>query len=164
MEQPEGFVDHDHLDYVCLLRKALYGLKQASRNWNHKFHQIFLQFGFKASDVDLCAYYSPQGGQNIILLIYVDDGLICFFRGTNIDHILDSMDKAFLNTRERAGCYVGLRITRRRNTHEIFLDQIHYLTKPVRKLGFHDSVPLSVPADPHTQLSFLSSDDFFFCY
>ena len=32
MEQPEGFVDKDHPDYVCLLRKALYGLKHASQN------------------------------------------------------------------------------------------------------------------------------------
>jgi hypothetical protein len=95
-----------------------------------------------------------------IILIYVDDGLICFSRGTNIDHILDTMDKAFSNTRGPAGCYVGLCITRRRDTQEIFLDQTHYLTKLVRKFGFLDVVPLSVPADPHSHLSFLSSDDF----
>lgn len=131
MEQPEGFIDKDHPDYVCLLHKALYGLKQASRNWNSKLHQFLLQLGFTASDADPCAYYSSQGGQTIILLIYVDDGLICFSPGTNIDHILDTMDKAFSNTRGPAGCYVGLRITRRRETNEIFLDQTHYLTKLV---------------------------------
>ena len=159
MEQPEGFVDLDHPNYVCLLRKALYGLKQASRNWNHKFHTFLLQFGFTVSDADPCAYYSSQGGQTIILLIYVDDGLIYFSKGTNIDYILDTMDKAFTNTRGPAGCYVGLRITRHRDSHEIFLDQTHYLTKMVRKFGFLDTVLLSVPADPHTQLSFLSSTD-----
>ena len=52
----------------------------------------------------------------------------------------------------------ALRITCRRDTHELFLDQTHYLTKLVRKFGFLDAVPLSVPADPHTHLSFLSSD------
>lgn len=156
MEQLEGFVDLTHPDYVCLLLKALYGRKQASRNWNDTFHKFLLQFGFQVSDADPCAYYSSQGGQTIILLIYVDDGLICFSKGTNVDHILDSMDKAFSNTRGPAGCYVGLRITRRRETHEIFLDQTHYLTKLVRRFGFHDSIPLSVPADPHTTLSLLS--------
>ena len=159
MEQPEGFVDSAHPDYVCLLRKALDGLKQASCNWNHKFHQFLLQFGFTVSDANPCAYYSSQGGQTIILFIYVDDGLICFSRGTNIDHILDTMDQAFSNTRGPTGCYVGLQITRRRNTHEIFLDQTHYLTKLIRRFGFHDSIPLSIPADPHTSLSFLFSDD-----
>lgn len=68
------------------------------------------------------------------------------------------MDKAFSNTRGPAGCYVGLRITRRRDTNEIFLDQTHYLTKLVCRFGFHDSIPPSVPADPHTSLSLLSSD------
>jgi hypothetical protein len=160
MEQPEGFIDKDHPDYICLLRKALYGLKQASRNWNHKFHQFLLQFGFVASDADPCAYYSSQGGHTICMLIYADDGLICFSRGTNIDHILDTMDKAFSNTQGPAGCYVGLCITWRRDTQEIFLDQTHYLTKLVRKFGFLDAVPLFVPADPHSHLSFLSSDDF----
>ena len=159
MAQPEGFVDFNHPDYVCLLRKALYGLKQSSRNLNTKFHAFLLQFGFKVSDADPCAYYSSQGGQTIILLIYVDDGLICFSKGTNIDFILNSMDKAFSNTRGPAGCYVGLRITRHRESQELFLDQTHYLTKLIRKFGFLDVVPLSVPADPHTRLSFLSSDD-----
>lgn len=69
------------------------------------------------------------------------------------------MDKAFSNTRGPVGCYVGLCITRHRDTHEIFLDQTHYLTKLVRKFGFQDFVPLSVPADPHTPLSFLSPQD-----
>ena len=27
MEQPEGFVNQDHPDKVCLLHKAIYGLK-----------------------------------------------------------------------------------------------------------------------------------------
>ena len=60
MEQPEGFVDLSHPDYVCLLRKALYRLKQSSRNWNTKFHAFLLQFGLTVSDADPCAYFSSQ--------------------------------------------------------------------------------------------------------
>ena len=159
MEQPEGFIDLNFPDYVCLLRKALYGLKQSSRNWNAKFNAFLLKFGFTVSDADPCAYYSSQGSQTIILLIYVDDGLICFSKGTNIDFILNSMDKAFSHTRGPASCYVGLRITRHRESNELFLDQTHYLSKLVRKFGFSDAIPLSVPVDPHTHLSLLSSDD-----
>ena len=125
MEQPEGFVSSFHPHYVCILLETLYGLKQTSRNWNHKFNQFLLQFDFKVNDVDPCAYYSSQGGQTVILLYCVDDGLACFSHGINIDHIQDSMEKAFSNTGGPAGCYVGLRITGHYDTREILLDHTH---------------------------------------
>ena len=36
MEQPPGFKNLDHPNYVCWLNKSLYGLKQAPRAWFHK--------------------------------------------------------------------------------------------------------------------------------
>ena len=158
MEQPQEFVDSTHPHYVCLLRSALYGLKQASRNWNHKFHQFLLKFGFQASDADPCAYYSCQGGQTVILLIYVDDGLACFTRGTNIDHILNSMDEAFSNTRGPAGCYVGPELLVTVRLTSSFWITLTISQSWFANLGFK-ILSLSVPADPHTHLSFHSSAD-----
>ena len=92
-------------------------------------------------------------------IIYVDDGLVCIIRGSNIVHILDSMDKAFSNTQGPTSCYIGLNITRHHDTRELFLDKTHYLTRLVQNFDFQDSVPLSVHVDPYTHLSFLYSDD-----
>ena len=36
VEQPLGYVDESHPDYVCRLCKALYGLKQAPRAWHDR--------------------------------------------------------------------------------------------------------------------------------
>uniref|UniRef100_A0A2N9HGK2 Reverse transcriptase Ty1/copia-type domain-containing protein n=1 Tax=Fagus sylvatica TaxID=28930 RepID=A0A2N9HGK2_FAGSY len=33
MEQPQGFIDANHPDYVCRLHKTIYGLNQAPRAW-----------------------------------------------------------------------------------------------------------------------------------
>jgi len=52
MEQPRGFVDKTHADFVCKLHKAIYGLKQAPRAWYTRLSQFLLDIGFTASLVD----------------------------------------------------------------------------------------------------------------
>lgn len=36
VEQPPGYVDVGHPEYVCRLSKALYGLKQEPRAWHER--------------------------------------------------------------------------------------------------------------------------------
>jgi histone deacetylase 1/2 len=52
MEQPKGFKDQHHLDYVCKMQKSLYGLKQAPRSWFMRISQALLELGFAGSNVD----------------------------------------------------------------------------------------------------------------
>lgn len=47
MYQPEGFIDPDSKDKVCLLRKAIYELKQSSRVWNKKVEEVLLGLDFQ---------------------------------------------------------------------------------------------------------------------
>ena len=46
VEQPSGFVDHMHSDYVFKLDKALYGFKQASRAWYDRLSNFLLNKDF----------------------------------------------------------------------------------------------------------------------
>lgn len=54
-EQPSGFLDPAHPDYVCRLKKALYGLRHAPRAWFQKFasHVSSLAFIGSKSDTSL---------------------------------------------------------------------------------------------------------------
>ena len=56
MEQPQGFVDPDHLDKVCLLAKAIYRLKQALHAWNIQFHEVLLDLSFMHTYSDAGIY------------------------------------------------------------------------------------------------------------
>ncbi|KAL8094443.1 hypothetical protein AgCh_036105 [Apium graveolens] len=47
VEQPPGFVDPKHPDYVYILDKALYGLKQAPRAWYKTLAQFLLESRYK---------------------------------------------------------------------------------------------------------------------
>ncbi|MCO5581655.1 hypothetical protein L7F22_035544 [Adiantum nelumboides] len=73
MEQPLGFQDTGHPDYVCKLQKALYGLKQAPRAWYDKISQYHITIGFHMVDEDHSLYVQKIDAKIVIITIYVDD-------------------------------------------------------------------------------------------
>lgn len=76
MEQPRGFVDHVHSDFVCKLHTTLYGLKQAPRAWYTRLSHFLLDLGFTVSLVDTSLFIHISGNIKIFLLIYVDDIIV----------------------------------------------------------------------------------------
>jgi len=52
VEQPPGFVDHTHPDFVFKLDKALYGLKQAPRAWYERLSSFLISNGFAKGTID----------------------------------------------------------------------------------------------------------------
>ena len=52
IDQPPGFEDTNHPDYVFKLKKALYGLKQAPRAWYDRLSTFLLNKGYLRGKVD----------------------------------------------------------------------------------------------------------------
>jgi hypothetical protein len=76
MEQPRGFVDMKHPDFVCKLHKSIYGLKQAPRAWFHCLSTSLLELGFTASLVDSSLFIFIHGDIKVFLFTYVDDIMV----------------------------------------------------------------------------------------
>lgn len=76
MDQPEGFIDAEKLEYVCKFHKSLYDLKQALRAWYDKLKGYLLQWGFINSSSDTSLFLRRSESSLILILIYVDDILI----------------------------------------------------------------------------------------
>lgn len=55
------------------LSKALYSLKQAHRVWNTKLDQILKAMNFKKFSKETSVYRKEEGGDLLIVVIYVDD-------------------------------------------------------------------------------------------
>jgi hypothetical protein len=74
MEVPEGIKGES--SKVCKLNKSLYGLKQSSRCWNKKFCSFLTTYGFKPCHSDNCVFVGYFDNIKVLLIIYVDDGLL----------------------------------------------------------------------------------------
>ena len=73
MELPQGFnVGPESGRYVLNLQKNLYGLKQPGHNWFENLSSALGNLSIKPSKLDPCVFI----GDNIIVLVYVDDCLI----------------------------------------------------------------------------------------
>ena len=115
MQQPEGFVLPGREAEVCRLLKCLYGLKQASRCWHTTFDEFIRTFGFTRSTSDPCVYFrTGPNGEFTIMIIYVDDGLVCSNTPSVLTAILDYLRTHFQVRSFPASRFVGLDITRDR--------------------------------------------------
>ena len=61
---------------MCRLKKALYGLKQAPRTWYDRIDSFLSSLGFTKSKADSNLYYKVEDGNQMMLLLYVDDLLV----------------------------------------------------------------------------------------
>jgi hypothetical protein len=76
MEQPDGSVREGQERKVCKLLKSLYVLKQATKQWHEKFERTLTSVGFVVNEANKCAYYRYDGGEGVVLCLYVNDILI----------------------------------------------------------------------------------------
>jgi hypothetical protein len=79
MEQPPGFVKEGQEHKVCKLQRAIYGLKQLGKQWNKEIHASLIKLGFKRTrtNAGIYVYRRQEGYTEMILIIYVDDLLLC---------------------------------------------------------------------------------------
>ena len=73
VEQPFSFETHDRETLVCNLKKCMYGLKQAPKTWYGRIDSFLSSLGFTKSKADSNLYYKVEGGNPMMLLLYVDD-------------------------------------------------------------------------------------------
>jgi hypothetical protein len=76
VHQPPGFAIPDKEDKVLCLRKTLYGLWQAPRAWNAKLDSTLRRKGFEQSPHEVAVYRWGNGGNVLLVGIFVDDLVI----------------------------------------------------------------------------------------
>ena len=75
MKQRQGY--NDNSGRVCKLDKALYELRESPRAWYECLDEYLSGAGFKRNKMDYCLYCMENNNDQIYLMIFVDDLLIC---------------------------------------------------------------------------------------
>lgn len=155
MRQPDGF--SDNTGRVCLLRRSLYGLKQASRCWNRKFVHVIGQFGLKQSKNDPCVFVRARTEDvgELILGIYVDDGLIIAEDEKEIEELLHHLMQHFNLKTHGGDQFLGMEV--KMEEGHIALGQRAFAERIVRQYHMADSFPVSTPFNPNRSLVSSSS-------
>lgn len=157
MKVPEGVKHKD--GQVCRLKRSLYGLKQSSRVWNSRFVDFIKDCNLEQSLSDPCVFYGEICGEKVILLLYVDDGLLLSRSQKAIDTLIEKLRNEFKITLGKANYYVGIEISRNRNENTISISQGAYIDRIIRKFNMENSNSISTPADIGTFLTSTSDSD-----
>lgn len=134
MTQPEGF--HDGTDRICKLSKSIYGLKQAPKNWNKKVSSFLKTLNFKNTDDDPCIYYNKN--RSMLMVLFVDDGLIAGTNEEDILNILKKINRKFKITYDlklqKQLTYLGMQI--KIEPEGIFVSQSKYTKRIIKRFDF----------------------------
>jgi len=88
----------------------------------------------------------------MILILYVDDGLIASKSEELMMEFLNDMNKYFPITTQEPSVFVGLEIKRYVNEGTIVVSQSNYIERILVKYGMEDCSACKSPADPNTKL------------
>lgn len=154
MKQPRGFEDGSQR--VCKLRKSLYGLKQAPRKWNEKFTNFLKKFSLVSSEADPCIFHNKN--LSIIILVYVDDGIVIHRDSHQVRELLEAMKNEFKITVGPVDRYLGIEIEQL-NDGSIFITQSGYARKLLQRFGMEEAKPVKTPLDEHTDLNAAESKE-----
>ena len=110
MELPKGFnMGPKSRRYVLELQKNLYGMKQAGHNWNENISGALSNLSITPRKVDSCVSI----GEDIIVLVYVDDCLIFSRDKDKINQLIEKLknrEKLDLTDEGDFNKYLGVEI------------------------------------------------------
>ncbi|GFX04043.1 retrovirus-related Pol polyprotein from transposon TNT 1-94 [Trichonephila clavipes] len=136
MKQPEGFKDGS--GRVCKLKRSLYGLKQSPRCWNKCFGQFLTDLGFKASEADPCLYIRERKGRKLLIVLYVDDGLIAATDQQDSEMFSKELKTKFKISVGKVSSFLGLEIEHHKD-NSITINQKGYARKYLNVLDLRNA-------------------------
>ncbi|PLW56997.1 hypothetical protein PCANC_02865 [Puccinia coronata f. sp. avenae] len=149
MEQPPGYEDSQHPDWVCQLDRSLYGLKQSPWQWNVELHKVLLDLGLTNLKYNPTLYFKIQGNKLIGALTTHIDNLAIVGEPTYIvTTLIQSLGSKFkIGANEELHHFLSLKISHDVDNNHVFLNQLHYIKELGNRFLDGNHHPVSNPAN-----------------
>jgi hypothetical protein len=158
LHQPPGFAIPGNEGKVLRLRKALYGLQQAPRAWNAKLDSTLKGMGFEQSPHDAVIYRRGNGGNAMLVGVYVNDLVITGTKDAEIATFKEEMKVTFqMSDIGLLSFYLGIEV--HQGDSGITLRQTTYANRVVELAGLTDCNPSLTPMEDRLKLSRDSTTD-----
>jgi hypothetical protein len=95
VHQPPGFAIPGKEGKMLRLRKTLFVLRQAPRAWNAKLHSTLKGMGFGQSPHEAAIYRRGNGGNTLLVGVYVDDLVITGTKDAEVAAFKEEMKTIF---------------------------------------------------------------------
>lgn len=142
---------------VLKLNKSLYGLKQSPRCWQMRFDNILVSLGLKATQADPCLYTGEYRGQEVHLIIYVDDGLAIARDKHTLSLLIGDIAKEIRIKVIETKVFVGFEIETTK--HEIRLHQKKYIDSMLEKYNMSTCTSAPTPMNNPQDLNESKDDE-----
>jgi hypothetical protein len=134
VHQPSGFAIPGKEGKVLRLRKALYGLRQAPRAWNAKLDFTLKGMGFGQSPHEAAIYRWGNGGNALLVGVYVDDLVITGTKDAEVAAFKEEMKATFqMSDLVLLSFYLGIKV--HQGDSGITLRQTAYVKRVVELAG-----------------------------
>nr|KAJ0216892.1 hypothetical protein LSAT_V11C300128750 [Lactuca sativa] len=151
LNQPPGFVDKDHPDYVYRLDKVVYGLKQAPRAWYETLTSYLLENGYRRGAIDNTLFIKKKGSYMVLVQIYVDDIIFGSPNETLSKEFAEIMSQRFeMSMMGKMTFFLGLEVQQQKTG--ISICQSKYISDLLVKYSLSDCKPASTPVSKTDKL------------
>jgi hypothetical protein len=140
VHQPSGFAIPGMEGKVLRLRKTLYGLRQAPRAWNVKLDSTLKGMGFGQCPHKAAIYRRGNGGNALLVGVYVDDLVITGTKDAEVAAFKEEMKATFqMSDLGLLSFYLGIEV--HQGDSGITLRQTAYAKRVVELAGLTDYNP-----------------------
>nr|KAJ0216285.1 hypothetical protein LSAT_V11C300154280 [Lactuca sativa] len=144
LNQPPGFVDKDHPDFVYRLDKAIYGLKQTPRAWYETLTSYLLENGYRRGAIDNTLFIKNKGSDMVLVQIYVDEIIFGSPNETLSKEFAEIMSQRFeMSMMGKMTFFLGLEVQQQKTG--ISICQSKYISDLLVKYSLSDYKPASTP-------------------